>query len=293
MSSVEVTSLHIYPVKSCGGIDLSSAVISPRGFEHDRNWMIVDPQGNKLTQRECPEMVYIKPHLTNDTLELHAEGIQPLDIALHPLYLSPSEVEIWGERCQALDEGNRAARWVSEVLQKDLRIVRFHPGQTRLVDPTWSGYTGAHTGFADMLPFLITSVESLEALNSERERMELLPSPMSRFRPNIVIKGAGPYGEDQIPALRLPGTGAKLELVRPCSRCVIVDIDQDTGRKELGGNLKILGTQRRFINYKGEAGAMFGVQALPMGANGEKISVGDVLSIDEMSEGLPSLPRFQ
>jgi uncharacterized protein YcbX len=293
MTSIEVTSLHIYPVKSCAGIDLSTAVITPKGFEYDRNWMIVDPTGNKLTQRECPAMVQIEPHIERDVLLLHARNISPLVIPLKSLQLTPCEVEIWGDRCQALDEGNRAARWISQVLQKDLRIVRFHPDHTRAVDSAWSGYTGAHTAFADMLPFLITAEESLAALNQEREKMELLPTPMNRFRPNIVIRGAGPYGEDQIPALRLPGTNAKLELVRPCSRCVIVDTDQDTGVKESKGNLRVLGAQRKFKNYKGESGVMFGVQALPLGAEGQTVSVGDVLSIEEQTEGLPPLPRLK
>lgn len=38
---------------------------------------------------------------------------------------------------------------------------------------------------------------------------------------------------------------------------------------------------------------MFGVQALPMGADGEKVSVGDILTTEELSEGLPPLPRVQ
>jgi uncharacterized protein YcbX len=293
MTTIAVTSLHIYPVKSCAGIDLSSAVITPRGFEYDRNWMIVDLAGEKLTQRECPAMVGIEPYIEGEVLQLQAKNIAPLNLPLNPRSINQCEVEIWGDRCKALDEGERAARWISQVLQRDLRIVRFHPEHTRAVASAWSGETGAHTAFADMLPFLITSEESLATLNREREKIGLHPSPMNRFRPNIVITGGGSYGEDYIPSLRLPGTNAKLELVRPCSRCVIVDTDQDTGAKESKGNLKILAANRKFKNYKGESGVMFGVQALPLSADGQRISVGDILSIEEKTEGLPPLPRLK
>jgi uncharacterized protein YcbX len=54
---------------------------------------------------------------------------------------------------------------------------------------------------------------------------------MSRFRPNIVIEGAGSFGEDSIAALALPDAEGRLEFARPCSRCVITDIDQQSGKK--------------------------------------------------------------
>jgi uncharacterized protein YcbX len=102
----------------------------------------------------------------------------------------------------------------------------------RHVEEVWAGSSGAHTGFSDMLPFLITSTESLEALNRYRQRAGLGPSPMNRFRPNIVIEGAGPFGEDSISALQVPWSNGRLELVRPCSRCIITDIDQASGERE-------------------------------------------------------------
>ena len=50
-----ITSLHIYPVKSCRGIDVDEALITPTGLEWDRRWMIVRPDGRFVTQREVPE----------------------------------------------------------------------------------------------------------------------------------------------------------------------------------------------------------------------------------------------
>lgn len=48
---IKVQSLHIYPVKSLAGIELSEAVLKNAGFEYDRNWMLVDEAGKFITQR--------------------------------------------------------------------------------------------------------------------------------------------------------------------------------------------------------------------------------------------------
>ena len=55
-----VRSIHVYPIKSTAGIDLSSAAIDERGFAHDRRWMVVDEGGRFLTGREIPKLVLVR-----------------------------------------------------------------------------------------------------------------------------------------------------------------------------------------------------------------------------------------
>lgn len=291
MKTVEIKSLHVYPVKSLGAIDLEEAIIHERGFAYDRNWMIVEPDGSKLTQRELPMMALIKPKLEPDLLVLNYKDFASLEVSLDCYPKDKLSVDIWGHKCVALDEGPRAAEWLSNILRKEVRLVRFDPDHIRHVDSTWAGTSGAHTGFADVLPFLITSEESLALLNEYRHAEGLQPSPMTRFRPNIVISGIEAFGEDNIPALKLPYSEGKIELVRPCSRCPITNTDQVTGEKEKRGNLQILAERRNLRNYKGKPGAMFGVQAFPSNADRQRVSVGDMLEITELSDGLPPLPR--
>lgn len=290
--AISVQSLHIYPVKSCGAIDLREATIASRGFEFDRNWMVVAPDGTKLTQRENPRLALVIPRLTSGSLVLEFAGVEPLEVPLNQIPSTRISVDIWGHRCLALDEGPDAARWLSSVLGKDLRLVRFDPAHVRSVDPSWVGAFPAETGFSDILPFHITAQESLDALNEMRRGEGLPHSPMNRFRPNIVISGVEPFVEDTIPALAFNEHGDKLEIVRPTSRCPIVDTDQSLGRREREGNLQILARQRNFRNFKGKPGAMFGVQAFASRGVGHTMKVGDVLTVTELSEGLPPLPRF-
>ena len=56
---IRVHSLHIYPVKSCRGIDLDVAEIAATGFRYDRQWMVVAPEADFLSQRAHPEMAKV------------------------------------------------------------------------------------------------------------------------------------------------------------------------------------------------------------------------------------------
>ena len=42
---LSVSEFCVYPVKSCGRWSLLEAVIAEGGFEHDREWMIVEEDG--------------------------------------------------------------------------------------------------------------------------------------------------------------------------------------------------------------------------------------------------------
>ncbi|MEI9911536.1 MAG: MOSC N-terminal beta barrel domain-containing protein [Bacteroidota bacterium] len=44
MSKRIVSEIWIYPVKSLGGIRLSSSKVLPKGLEHDRRWMLIDEE---------------------------------------------------------------------------------------------------------------------------------------------------------------------------------------------------------------------------------------------------------
>ena len=50
--------------------------ISNKGLLHDREWMIIKPSGNCLSQKEEPRLCLIRPHvdLNKATLTLNAEG---------------------------------------------------------------------------------------------------------------------------------------------------------------------------------------------------------------------------
>ena len=50
--AVSVQALYVHPVKSCGAIEVREALVIETGFELDRAWMVVDANGEFLSQRD-------------------------------------------------------------------------------------------------------------------------------------------------------------------------------------------------------------------------------------------------
>ncbi|WP_163568628.1 MOSC N-terminal beta barrel domain-containing protein [Fodinicola feengrottensis] len=52
--AARVWSLHAYPIKGCAGTEVDKLAISAYGPAHDREFLIIRPDGKFLTQREFP-----------------------------------------------------------------------------------------------------------------------------------------------------------------------------------------------------------------------------------------------
>jgi MOSC domain-containing protein len=221
--SARIASLHYYPLKSAGGLELEEAELTRRGISNDRRWMVVTPEGRFLTQREVPQLALVRPHLTASELVLRSPRRCELRVGLERCGVRMA-VQIWKDRCPGLDEGDAAAEWLGAELARECRLVRFDPQHRRLSAHAWTGELDAENLFSDGFPLLVIGRESLADLNSRLGSA----LPMNRFRPNIVLEGIGPYDEDRIDELR--GEGLCLRLVKPCTRCRITTTDQDTAR---------------------------------------------------------------
>ena len=264
-----ITGLHIYPVKSCGGISVAAAEISARGLAHDREWMVVDAEGQFLTQRALPRMALVETALTPDTLRLSAPGRSgTLEVSLAERDLPRCRVRVWSDDCEALDEGDAAAEWFSAFLGKPARLVRFDSAHRRLSSREWTRGADAENRFSDAYPLLVISGESLDELNRRLDA----PLPMNRFRPNIVIHGLGPHGEDRLNVLS--ADGCEIRLVKPCVRCSITTTDQTTA--EVGKEpLRTLATYRRDEILKG---VTFGMNGIITAGAGTVLAVGTCLN---------------
>jgi uncharacterized protein YcbX len=222
MPSLQLTELHIYPIKSARGISLSSAHVDTRGLEHDRRWMVVDELGNFLTQRSIPRMALIQVELGSSHLGVKADGMNELRLPLRPDSGDPLRVCVWEDSFYALDAGDEAASWFTKMLSRPCRLV-FMPDRTeRLVNPK---YTPQKTlvSFADAFPFLLISQASLNDLNSRLAE----PVPMNRFRPNLVLEGCTAYEEDLWATVTIGSISFRV--AKPCSRCKVPTVNQETG----------------------------------------------------------------
>lgn len=258
---VTVAGLYHYPIKSCAGTALTAATLDPRGVRHDRELLIVDAAtGRFLTQRELPRMALITPQITEGILNVAVPGANLLTVPI--MTSGPTRpVVVWRDECAAVDQGDEVARWLSAFLGHECRLVRMADNFVRPVDLAYRTSPTDQVGFADGFPCLLISEESLDDLNSRLDE----PLPMNRFRPNIVIAGGAPFGEDRVATLRIGEI--IFHATKACARCTITTVDQATGAT---GKEPL----RTFANFRrAKRGVLFGqnlVHATP-----GTISVGD------------------
>jgi MOSC domain-containing protein len=260
---VSVSGLFVYPVKSTGGISILSGKVEPRGFRHDRRWMVVDKDGNFLSQRTVPALALIRSSVGARTVELSAPGRNVMSLPLEPSG-DRRPVVVWNDVVEAVDGGDRAAEWFSAVLGMPCRLVGMPESSRRPVSLQVTG-RGDHTSFADAFPFLLLSQASLDYLNGHLPS----PVPMDRFRPNIVVNACAPFEEDTWRLIRVGEV--RLHVVKPCSRCVITTIDQATA-KPGEEPLRTLSRLRQFGNH-----VLFGQNCIPEGEG--FIHVGDRVEV--------------
>ena len=124
----QIAQLFVYPVKSCAGVAVQEAILTETGLDLDRAWMLVDTQGEFVSQRELPRMALVQPQLKHFEMVLRAPGMLALHIALDRVE-APVRVRIWDDEVAAYDMGVIAAQWFSDFLGTPARLVRFDPEQ--------------------------------------------------------------------------------------------------------------------------------------------------------------------
>ena len=272
---LRVSQLYIYPIKSLGGIALDKALVTDRGFQYDRRWMLVDHNNLFISQREVHQMALLKPTLTDQGITVtHSVKQSSYTIPFNALKNEFAGVTIWDDTCNGQFVNDEADMWFSSMLEIPCRLV-YMPNETlRITDQRYTA-DDSITSFSDAYPFLLIGQSSLDDLNSKLT--EVLP--MNRFRPNIVFTGGEPYEEDMMHTFTI--NDITFHGVKPCARCVMTTIDQENG---LAGK-EPLKTLARYRSK--DKKIMFG-QNLVHESLGE-IKIGDELQIIKLNhEG-----RFQ
>ena len=273
---LSLSALHVYPVKACAGISVASARVLARGLEHDRAFMIVRADtGAFVTQREHPVLATMQTSLVGDALVLsgpRGEDVRlPHDPARAAERAERVPVRVWEDVVLAAAVPGPASDLVSEVLGFEARLVVMPPEVVRAVDPTY-GRPGDHVSFADGFPVLLASESSLADLGAKLAVGGEPPVPMSRFRPNVVVRGAVPWDEDRHARVRIGRLVFRMP--KRCARCSVVTIDQATGERAGVEPLRTLGTFRR-----DGASVFFGSnlvpEALPGAPEDAVVRVGD------------------
>jgi len=277
----QITDLFIYPVKSLKGIALNESMTALRGLQYDREWMVTTSDYEFITQREIPLMSMIEVSIDPDALTLSSKNKTKFQV---PLLLSSTTViksSVWGDICDAYDEGDDVSLWLTSVLGqykgKSLRLVRFASQGLRPVPSQYLEGMEAQSAFSDQFPYLITSWESLEKLNKGLIKNGSQVAEMDRFRPNIVVKGIDNLEKKTSQNLLCQKSGYDFGLRKPCKRCKIITINQDDGKIDNPKEPLATLTSLRFSDEI--KGAFFGQNAILLSNKNYILKVGDELSI--------------
>jgi uncharacterized protein YcbX len=261
-----VAALHVYPVKGCRGLSLDTARVERRGLAHDRRWMLVDDDGEFVTQRTEPRLARIEVAVEGESLILSTDGHGARRVARPPLDGPRRRVRVWDDEVDAIDAGTDVAAWLGGVLETETSLVFMPETTSRPVRPKY-GHPDDVVSFADGFPLLFTTTSSLDDLNARLRE----PLPMSRFRPNIVVEGTAPWAEDGWTRLRVGEL--EVRVVKACDRCAVTTIDQLTGAR----GVEPLRTLAAFRER--DKKVYFGVNAIP-NATGT-IRVGDAVAVPD------------
>lgn len=263
-----LSQINIYPIKSLGGIALNQAMVEKRGLRYDRRWMLVDEQGLFMSQRTFAAMALLQVELVSGGLQVshkQGAGLTPLHLPFEPECGQPLTVQVWDDSCQALEVSAEANAWFSEALGRNCRLVYMPEASRRQVDLRYAR-TGDITSFSDAFPLLVIGEASLADLNSKLSQ----PVPMNRFRPNLVFSGGLPFAEDTWRDFSIGA--ASFKAVKPCARCVMTTIDQQTAGKS-PEPLRTLGTYRQQVHK-----ILFGQNVLPL-TTGQVLALGDRITV--------------
>jgi uncharacterized protein YcbX len=258
--AITLAALHLHPVKSCAALSPREALIVETGLDLDRAWMVVDRDGEMLTQRAHPRLALIRPTLRLDELVLRAPGMLALHLSLD-VVAARTRVRIWGDIVRAYEMGALADQWISDYLGHRAQIVRFDPEQQRLSERRWTGAIEAENAFADGFPLLVVGNASVAELNRRLAERGAPPVGIERFRPNLVLDGLPAFDEDHVDELRFDTADGpiRFKLVKPCVRCTIPNVDPATGEvgAEPGATLATFRADPRM-----DGGITFGMNAI-------------------------------
>lgn len=274
MSSATLSQVNVYPVKSVGGISLSTAWVEKQGLMFDRRFMLALADGSMVTARKYPQMVKIKSTLTADGLIFSAQGQQgkqsrsALQIRYSEFKMQEAPAQVWDDKFTAYTTTDEADDWFSEIMGQRVELL-FTGQQSNRVREKF----GHNVSFADGYPLLIISQASLDELNRRSPERH----SMDQFRTNLVVAGTEPFGEDGWKRIRIGEV--EFEALKPCERCIMTTVDVEKG--EYRPTKEPLRTLSQF--RANERGGVFFGQNL-VARNEGMIQVGDKVEVLEYKE---------
>ena len=257
---MHLSQLFIHPMKSSRGIDSQQATVTPRGFLHDREWLLASPDGQFITGREQPSLVKVDIAPDSHGALFQAPGQAPLTVRKND-FANAVNTTVWSDHFTAWHGDTAADAWFSAYLGQPCQLLWLGEQSSR---QQHDGHEGT-LSFADGYPYLLINRASLNDLNSQ------LAQPVStrHFRPNLVVDADFPWEEDEWKRVRIGEV--EFELTKPCSRCQFTTVDPDSGVTNPTGEPMLTLMRTRQL----DEGVCFGINLVAL--NSGTVQVGDVV----------------
>ena len=271
-----VSQLLIYPIKSCAGISISEAYVTPGGLldtqNHrikDRAWAIVkiaseesrqhatkcckhfDLLYEPITIRSHPKMVLIQPSFdqNNGEMTLTVPSGQKVDAPILSIRVPQLEILLWNTLCQGCDQGDEVAKFLTEFFNSSvpLRLVHMDVPNRTLKSCSKYGALAPNakmkSAFGDWSNYNILSQQSVDHVNT------MLPSSETEvdaetYRPNVLVNAPCAFWEDGLELCSIGVHGATIKFAKYCGRCVLPTVNRHTGLRSK--TLEPLKTLRKY-----------------------------------------------
>ena len=230
---MQIHALNLYPIKALGGLSLQRAQLTTQGlaiplgedYLFDRQWMLINPEGKMVTQRQVPGLACLQPQILDQNLYLSAPGLEPILVQKAAASAAKITSQVWKTPVEVQECSPLITQWLERALPGlGLRLVSLaakRPVQLERFGPHSS------TQVADAAPYLVANTASLTALNQALTLEGQSCVDARRFRANIWLEGLAPFAEHQLS--QLEGTGWAVRLVDHCQRCSVITVHPDQG----------------------------------------------------------------
>ena len=160
--------IYIYPIKSLGGYRTSEAQVEIRGFQFDRRWMLVDQNGQFLSQRSFHtlSLLQVKKEQKGFTVSHKQNPKLSHWFPIKPETTDYSPVTIWDDTLMGQRVNLASDEWFSQILDSTCSLVHMPLTSPRYIGEKYA-VNNETVSFADSMPYMVIGQESLEDLNSK------------------------------------------------------------------------------------------------------------------------------
>ncbi|XP_028630666.1 molybdenum cofactor sulfurase [Grammomys surdaster] len=258
-----VTNIYLYPIKSCAAVEVTKWPVGSQGLLYDRSWMVVNHNGICLSQKQEPRLCLIQPFidLQQRIMVIKAEGMEPIQVPLEEdgEQTQICQSRVCADRVNTYDCGENVSRWLSKFFGHQCHLIKQSPHFQRNAKKTprkgQPPGAAAALSLVNKAQYLLVNTSSVLELQQQlntsdqhgKEESLSVKDLISRFRANIITKGARAFEEEKWDEISIGSL--HFQVLGPCHRCQIICINQKTGQRNQDVFQKLSESRGRKVNF--------------------------------------------